>query len=110
YMQDTGSYDNYAIEWGYSQGPAGASSEQERARLDAIVHKALAQGVVWGNSDDPRWNAYDDGSDPVAWLKEVWPVRDALLAHYDASLQRSGEPASRLASRFPLIYLFHRYA
>src|ERR1700736_2017434 len=34
YMQDTGSYDNYAIEWGYSQGPAGASSEQERARLD----------------------------------------------------------------------------
>jgi hypothetical protein len=110
YMQGTGNYDRYAIEWGYSQGPSGASAEQERARLDAIVHKALAQGVVWGNSDDPRWNAYDDGSDPVAWLKKVWPVRDALLAHYDASLQRAGEPASRLASRFPPIYLFHRYA
>jgi hypothetical protein len=110
YMQGTGSYDRFAIEWGYSQGTPGTTAEQEHARLDAIVRKALAQGIVWGNYVDPRWNAYDDGTDPVAWLKEVWPVRDALLAHYDASLQREGEPASRLGSRFPLIYLFHRYA
>jgi hypothetical protein len=110
YMQGTGSYDRFAVEWGYSQGAPGTTSEQDRARLDAIVRKSLAQGIVWGNYLDPRWNSYDDGSDPVAWLKEVWPVRDALLTHYDASLQRPGEPASRVASRFPLIYLFHRYA
>src|SRR5579862_770589 len=110
YMQGTGSYDRFAIEWGYSQGATGSTNEQDRARLDAIVRKAIAQGIVWGNYVDPRWNAYDDGADPVAWLKEVWPVRDALLAHYDASLQRPGEPASRFSSRFPLIYLFHRYA
>jgi hypothetical protein len=35
---------------------------------------------------------------------------DALLSHYGASLAGVGEPASLLASRFPLIYLFHRYA
>lgn len=110
YMQGTGSYDRFAIEWGYSQGAPGSAAEQEHARLDGIVRKALAQGIVWGNYADPRWNAYDDGSDPVAWLKQVWPVRDALLSHYDASLERPGEPASRLASRFPLVYLFHRYA
>ena len=110
YMQGTGSYDRFAIEWGYSQGATGSTNEQNRARLDAIIRQAIAQGIVWGNYVDPRWNAYDDGADPVAWLKEVWPVRDALLAHYDASLQRRGEPASRFASRFPLIYLFHRYA
>jgi len=110
YMQGTGSYDRFAIEWGYSQGAPGANAEQEHARLDGIVGKALAQGIVWGNYGDPRWNAYDDGSDPVAWLKQVWPVRDTLLAHYDGSLARPGEPASRLASRFPLVYLFHRYA
>jgi Met-zincin/Domain of unknown function (DUF5117) len=110
YMQGAGSYDRFAIEWGYSQGTPGATSDQERARLDVIVRKALARGIAWGNYVDPRWNAYDDGTDPVAWLKEVWPVRDALLAQYAASLQRPGEPASRLASRFPLIYLFHRYA
>ena len=84
YMQGTGSYDKFAIEWGYSEGKSGASAEQERDRLDAIVRKALAAGVTWGNDADPRWNAYDDGRDPVEWLKEVWPVREALLAHYNA--------------------------
>jgi hypothetical protein len=110
YMQGTGSYDNFAIEWGYSQGGPEATAEQERARLDAIVRKALGRGVTWGNYSDPRWNAYDDSTDPVEWLKQVWPVRDALLARYGANQFRVGEPGSRLASRFPLIYLFHRYA
>ena len=64
---------------------------------------------MWGNYDDPRWNAYDDGPDPVTWSKEVFPVRDALLAHYGPAMLRPGEPASMLASRFPLVYLFHRY-
>ena len=109
-MQGTGSYDKFAIEWGYSEGKAGASAEQERDRLDAIVRKAFAAGVTWGNGADPRWNAYDDGHDPVQWLKEVWPVREALLARYNASMLRPREPVSLLASRFPLIYLFHRYA
>jgi hypothetical protein len=110
YMQGTGSYDKYAIEWGYSQGTAGASPEQEQERLEGIVRKALAAGITWGNSADPRWNAYDDAGDPVEWLKQVWPVRDSLLAHYDTHLLRPGEPVSLLGSRFPLIYLFHRYA
>ncbi len=110
YMQGTGSYDKFAIEWGYSEGKSGASAEQERDRLDAIVRQALATRVTWGNDADPRWNAYDDGRDPVEWLKQVWPVREALLAHYNASMLRPREPVSMLASRFPLIYLFHRYA
>jgi len=110
YMQGTGSYDRYAIEWGYSRGSQGGTSKQERARLNEIVSQAIAKGIVWGNEADPRWNAYDDGADPVEWLKQVWPVRDALLARYGANTLPPGEPASRLASRFPLIYLFHRYA
>lgn len=110
YMQGVGSYDRFAIEWGYSEGKPGAPAEQERARLDAIVRGSIAKGVVWGNYNDPRWNAYDDGPDPVTWLKEVMPVRDALLAHYGPQMLREGEPNSDLASRFALIYLFHRYA
>jgi hypothetical protein len=110
YMQGTGSYDNFAIEWGYSQRPQAASPEQEAMRLDGMVRKALAKDIVWGNELDPRWNSYDDGRNPVEWLKQVWPVREALLAGYGSNFQRSGEPASLLASRFPLIYLFHRYA
>ena len=58
YMQGTGSYDRFAIEWGYSQGQPGSNAE-EQSRLDAIVRGAIAKGVVWGNFADPRWNSYD---------------------------------------------------
>jgi Met-zincin/Domain of unknown function (DUF5117) len=110
YMQGVGSYDRFVIEWGYSEAKPGAAAADERARLDAIVKRALAKGIVWGNYDDPRWNSYDDGPDPVTWLKEALPVRDALLAHYGPQMLRPGEPNSMLTSRFAMVYLFHRYA
>jgi hypothetical protein len=117
YMQGVGSYDKMAIEWGYSSAavsPAtdasGHATPAESARLDAIAQKWNKQGVIWGPNDDPRWNAYDDGTDPVSWLKEVLPLRDKLLARYSSNLLTKGEPWANLASRFPLIYLFHRYA
>jgi hypothetical protein len=110
YMQGVGSYDKFAIDWGYGEAKPGTTPAEEKARLDAIVHQANAKGVVWGNYRDPRWNAYDDGPDPVAWLKDVLPVRDALVAHYGPQFLRPGEPVSTLASRFPLIYMFHQYA
>jgi Met-zincin/Domain of unknown function (DUF5117) len=110
YMQGVGSYDRFAIEWGYSEGKVGATAAQENDRLDAIVKKSLAKGIFWGNYQDPRWSSYDDGPDPVSWLKEVLPVRDALLAHYGPQMLRTGEPNSMLASRFAMVYLFHRYA
>jgi hypothetical protein len=110
YMQGTGRYDRFAIEWGYSQGKPGETAEQEKSRLKALVQAALAKGIVWGDYEDPRWNAYDDGPDPVAWLKQDMPVRDALLARYGPRMLRQGEPNAMLTSRFPLVYLFHRYA
>jgi hypothetical protein len=110
YMQGTGSYDRLAIEWGYSEGKMGDPAQAEQARLDAIVKGAIAKGIVWGNTADPCWNSYDDGPDPVTWLKEVLPVRNSLLAHYSPRMLRPGEPNSMFTSRLPLVYLFHRYA
>ncbi len=108
YMQGVGSYDKLAIEWGYStlgkEDPAA-----ERKRLDSIVERWNKQGVFWGNYDDPRWNSYDDGPDPVSWLRTVGPVRDALLKLYTPAMMRKGEPWSDYASRYALVYLFHRY-
>jgi hypothetical protein len=113
YMQGVGSYDKFAIEWGYSSGaqpPASPEDPQEIARLNAVVQKALNQGIFWGNYDDPRWNAYDDGPDPVTWLGQVLPVRNALIMAYGPSMMRNHDPISKLAARFALVYLFHRYA
>ncbi|MGZ4818355.1 MAG: zinc-dependent metalloprotease [Terriglobales bacterium] len=116
YMQGVGSYDKLAVEWGYSQGPAagvsagGHTTPQERQRLNAIVQSGLSRGIFWGSDADPRWNAYDDGPDPVAWLRETQPVRDALLKNYGARMLRPGQPTGDLSSRFALVYLFHQYA
>jgi hypothetical protein len=110
YMQGVGSYDKFAIEWGYSESLPGTGVAEEQARLDGIVERALGRGIFWGNYFDPRWNAYDDGPDPVTWLAEVLPVRAALLRHYGPATLRRREPWSMLAARFPLVYLFHQYA
>ncbi|MBS1851870.1 MAG: zinc-dependent metalloprotease [Acidobacteria bacterium] len=110
YMQGVGSYDRFAIAWGYSQRKPNTTPEQEKARLNAIVQGSIAKGIVWGDYNDPRWNSYDDGPDPVTWLEEVLPVRDALLKNYGPQMLRPGEPNSLLTARFPLVYLFHRYA
>lgn len=116
YMQGTGSYDRFAIEWGYSQGPqagvtaGGHTTPPERQRLDAIVHNALSKGIFWGSTADPRWNSYDDGPDPVSWLKTTLPVRDALLKNYSPKMLHPGDPVGDFSSRFALVYLFHQYA
>src|SRR5205085_7987645 len=95
------------IEWGYSQG---ANPKSEPERLSAVIQRGIRDGIVWGNVADPRWNNYDDGPDPVTSLKEVIPVRNALLKNYSERNLAPGEPFSDLASRFALIYSFHQYA
>ncbi|MGH9475781.1 MAG: zinc-dependent metalloprotease [Terriglobales bacterium] len=99
YMQDVGSYDKVAIQWGY--GPASQDA--------AVVKTMIAKGIVWGSSQDARWNSYDDGTDPVTWLKTVVPVRDALLKQFGPQMLRPGQPDSILANRFALVYMFHQY-
>lgn len=116
YMQGVGSYDKFAVEWGYSEGaqagvgPGGHTTPQERQRLDAIIQNALSHGIFWGSTADPRWNSYDDGTDPVSWLRETQPVRDALLKNYSPRMLQAGEPVGDFSSRFALVYLFHQYA
>ena len=110
YMQGVGSYDRFAIDWGYSEGQPGETPAQQKARLNGIVQRSLAKGIVWGNPQDARWTSYDDGPDPVTWLRQTLPVRNALLARYGKAMLRPGEPVATLSSRFALIYLFHRYA
>ncbi len=107
YMQGVGSYDKLAIEWGYSTD---INAKLEKTRLNAIVQRGIQQGVVWANTEDPRWNSYDDGPDPVTWLKQVIPVRAALLKNYGERNVQRGEPWADLTSRFALIYAFHQYA
>jgi hypothetical protein len=107
YQTTLGSYDRFAVEWGYSTG---TDPKTEPARREKIVQNAYAKGIVFGHYSDPRWNSYDDGPDPVSHLRATIPIRNALVAKYGPQLLRNREPFSHLQSRFALVYLYHRYA
>lgn len=106
YMHGLGAWDRQVIRWGYSE----FSPEDEAEGLERIVREGLAAGVDFLPETDPRWNPYDDGADPVAWLRETMATRRALLAGFGPERLRTGEPVADLDARLGLVYLFHRFA
>jgi hypothetical protein len=103
YPTDVGSYDRLAIRWGYG-------ADGDPAHLDRLVREAYAHGDVYPLDDDPRWAEYDFGPDAVLWLEKSQAVRAVLLERFGAGQLRPGEPLYSLQSRFPLAYLYHRFA
>ena len=57
YMQGVGSYDRFAIEWGYSEGAPNISAKAEQSRLDAIVKGSIAKGYVNSASSEPKFES-----------------------------------------------------
>ena len=106
YMRGMGAWDRQVIRWGYSEFPP----EEEAGELERIVREGLAAGVHFLPDTDPRWNPYDDGPDPVAWLREAMATRRALLATFGPEHLHAGEPVADLDARLSLVYLFHRFA
>jgi hypothetical protein len=106
YMQGMGAWDKQVICWGYSE----FAPEEEAAGLERIVRQGLEAGIHFLPESDPRWNPYDDGSDPITWLQETMATRRALLAAFGPEQLRPGEPVADLDARLGLVYLFHRFA
>ncbi|MGH2599584.1 MAG: zinc-dependent metalloprotease, partial [Dehalococcoidia bacterium] len=106
YMHGLGAWDRQVIRWGYSEFSPGDEAEG----LERIVREGLDAGIHFLPETDPRWNPYDDGPDPIAWLREAMAVRRALLASFGPEHLRAGEPVADLDARLGLVYLFHRFA
>ena len=103
YPRDIGSYDRFAIDWGYR---ANTTAESR----DAAIRAAEAQGIVYPLESDARWNEYDCTDDAAGWLANTRAVRRILLARFGAGQLKPGEPLYTLQERFSLAYLHHRFA
>lgn len=109
-----GEYDKFAVEWLYSEFPAGTD---EAAALDAIVRDALDRGIRFITDRDarpagaahPLAALWDNGSDPVAMLEHEIEVRRIGLENFGASAIRLGEPMAALQEVLVPLYLHHRY-
>ena len=114
YGVGTGAYDAWAIRYGYTQVPPGAD---EAAALARIVDEGLAAGLHFVSDDDARpvgsmhvlGSLWDNGSDPVAMLRQQMEVRRIALDQLGPGSVPEGQPLSLLESRLLPIYLHHRY-
>ena len=110
YATGIGSYDKFAIRYGYSQFEPGTSEAQG---LDRIVREA----PLFIKDDDarpvsaahPLASVWDSGADPVATLRHEIEVRRIALERFGLRNLRTGEPLSSLEEKLLPLYLHHRY-
>jgi hypothetical protein len=102
YPKDVGPYDRLAIQWGYT-------TEEDPAKLDAIVREGYSRGIFYPLEGDARWAEYDFGPDPVRWLSTTQAVRRVILDRFGPGQLHPGEWVYEVQERFNLAYLYHRF-
>jgi hypothetical protein len=107
YQKQIGAYDVMTVRYAYTEFPPA----QEKAGLDNIIKDMRKQGLTYTPSTDPRWNRYDDGSDPAEYMREAAAERRILLANYGPGVLKDGEPYGDLRGiRLWMTYLHHRWS
>jgi hypothetical protein len=106
YEKEIGAYDTMMVRYAYTQ----FAPDEEKAGLNAIIADMRKQGLVFAPSTDPRWNRYDDLSDPAEYLRQAIAQRRILLGNYGPNVLKEGEPYGNLRGmRMWMVYLHHRW-
>ncbi|HTE46114.1 MAG TPA: zinc-dependent metalloprotease [Gemmatimonadaceae bacterium] len=114
YAVGPGTYDVWAIHWGYGIFPAAS----ERDSLRTIVADGLKSGYLYlsdGDArpeygSDPRVNLWDDAATPLDFLRTQNAVRRVAIKNFGERNIRPGEPIALLQERFVPVYFMHRFA
>jgi len=117
YATGIGEWDKIAIRYGYTQLAPGATSDAERATLNAILNEARDKGIVFISDRDaraaggahPLAHLWDTGSNAVDELVRVMQVRAKALEGFSEQKIRFGVPMSTIEEVLVPMYLFHRY-
>jgi hypothetical protein len=96
-----GPYDYWAIEYAYK--PISGNEEEELKKIAARSPQAdLAYATdedLW-MSNDPQVNAYDLGSDPLAYGKDRMALAKELMKDLDKKVVKDGQSWARLRSAY----------
>jgi hypothetical protein len=113
YATDVGSYDRWAIEYGYRDF-GDQTPTNERNALGAIANRAqtnpeLAYGTdedAW-SGNDPEINLFDLSDDPVAFAKDQYDNARLMWDRLDSSYPNASGAAEELRQRFDLILMYY---
>src|SRR5207253_4737908 len=109
YATHIGSFDKFAIRYGYSQFAPGADEETELNKIAAeaplFVKDPDARPV---SAAHPQGSVWDNGSDSVATLHHEIEVRRIALEQFGLRNLAVGEPLSSLEEKLLPLYLHHR--
>jgi hypothetical protein len=117
YAKGVGPWDIFSIKWAYTEFPPGTDETDEKAALDAMVHDALAQGLIFLTDEDarpagaanPKAVLWDNGADPVESLRHEMEVRRIALSRFGERNIALGRPLAFLQEVLVPLYLHHRY-
>lgn len=114
YAMGIGEFDKIAIKWGYEQFSEG---QNEKAELNKIVEKAIADGFLFLSDQDarpdgsvhPQTHLWDNGANATEELKRVMEVRKLALSNFGAARIPAGTPYANLEEVLVPVYMFHRF-
>ena len=107
FQRQIGEFDKYLVRYAYTPLPAA----REKEGLDTIIREMRAKGLVYTPSTDPRWNRYDDLSNPAEYLRETMKQRKVLMSRYGMDTLETGEDVGDLrGAGLWMTYLHHRWA
>ncbi len=110
YAIGIGAYDKFAVSFAYREYP-------NQKAIDDFVTKGVSDGMLFISDADtrpagaahPLSSLWDNGSDPVTYLKHEMEVRKIGLANFGVATVPIGTPYSQLEAKLLPLYLHHRY-
>ncbi len=108
-----GEFDKFVVNWAYRDFPPGTDEE---AALEEIIQEAQSRGMLFVADRDaapdgahPLTSQWDNGEDPIQWLRHEMEVRRIGLEDFSENVIREGDPMAALEEVLVPLYLHHRY-
>jgi hypothetical protein len=114
YATGIGDYDKFAVQYAYTQFPAGTNEDDA---LEKLVEAGVAKGYLFLTDQDarpegaanPLATLWDNGADAVETLKHEMEVRRIGLEQFGLNSVPEGTPLAMLEAKLLPLYLHHRY-
>ncbi len=114
YAAGIGEYDKFSVKFAYAEF---SSEANEKAELESIVQKGIADGMLFIDDGDgrsvstahPLASVWDNGADAIAGLRHEMEVRRIGLKNFGLNSIAQGQPLSALEAKLLPLYLHHRY-